>query len=204
MTNSPKGLVTMGIDQGTVIHYEIDHWSFPKFNPNDLSSGAVPTLITEGKVNHFEELDDLMYQYSVNFAVIDAQPERRKATEFAHRFNGHVRLCFYPEGINTKQIHISDAGYEPSVSVDRTTWLDTSLGRFKNSTIRLPTNLSFEYKEHIKALVRRYERDKHGNPIGRYRRDSKQDHFAHARTYAEIAMHLGVSVGRTESVANIY
>lgn len=196
-----NNLITMGIDQGAWCHYEIDLWTFGR--GSDISSSAHCRLLTEGKVRDFEELDDLFRNYNVNFAVIDSQPERRKATEFANRFPGRVRLCFYPEGLNTKQIHESDAGFEPQVSVDRTTWLDTSLGRFRNGTIDLPKDISYEYREHIKALVRRYERDKNGNSIGRYRRGSKDDHFAHARNYSEIALNLGYTLARTTNLKQV-
>jgi hypothetical protein len=198
----PGRVITMGIDQGAWCHYEIDSWSFG--HGSDISNQSIPQLLAEGKVKDFEELDEIFYRFGVNFAVIDAHPERRKATEFANRHKGQVRLCFYPEGLSTKQIHTSDSGYEPSVSVDRTTWLDTSLGRFRNHRILLPTNLSYEYREHIKALVRVYEKDKNGNSIGRYRRGSKDDHLAHARNYSEIALNLVRSGGPVKNVSNIF
>lgn len=196
-------LVTMGIDQGALLHYEIDQWRPLNNDSNDLSNSFHCNLLTEGYVNEYSQLDSLFQQFQVDFAVIDAQPERRKATEFANKHYGKVRVCFYPEGINTKQIHLSDAGYEPQVAVDRTTWLDTSLGRFRNRTISLPQNISYDYKNHIKALVRRYERDKNGNPIGRYRRGGKDDHLAHARNYSEIALHLVAAKGSNQNLTNI-
>ena len=87
--------------------------------------------------------------------------------------------------------------------MDRTTWLDTSLSRFRNGTIDLPKDVSYEYREHIKALVRRYERDRNGNSIGRYRRGSKDDHFAHARNYSEIALNLAYSLKRSTNLSGV-
>lgn len=197
----PSGIITMGVDQGLWCHYEIDYWTINK--GSDLSNAARPQLLTEGKVRDFEDLDILFNNYDINFVVIDSQPERRKANEFANRHPGRVRLCFYPEGINTKQIHLSDAADEPTVSVDRTTWLDTSLSRFRYNTIDLPTNLSYEYREHIKANVRSYEKDRWGNMIGRYRNGSKDDHLAHARNYSEIALHLCVAKAVNRNVQNV-
>ena len=87
---------------------------------------------------------------------------------------------------------------EQSVSVDRTTWLDMSLGRVRRGKpwILLPSDVDAEYRAHMKALVRDYSNDQHGNPVGRYVKAEKDpDHYAHARTYAEIALPLAASMG---------
>jgi hypothetical protein len=202
------GFVTMGVDQGREINFEIAQWvpaPFPAAN-NDLSLLYHCRVIKVGALRDFEELDLLMKDFGINFCVIDSQPERRKATEFANRFYGHVRLCFYPEGINAKQINISDAGGEPQVSVDRTTWLDTSLGRFRAipPSITLPIDIPIAYKQQIKAPIRVYSRDKHGNPIGRYvHADNDPDHFAHCRNYNEVALHLSAAIGRSQNMKSV-
>ncbi len=202
---APSGIITMGIDQGRWIHYVIDHWIIPThLIASDLSADTHCRMLTYGKVLNFEQLDHLIRQFRVHFAVIDSQPERRKATEFANRFAGHVRLCFYPEGIHAKQIHISDSGGEPSVSVDRTTWLDTSLGRFRSRTITLPQDIDQEFRTHIKALTRVYSKDRWGNPIGRYVHGTNDDHYAHARNYSEIALHLATSMGHSKNIQRVF
>jgi len=67
--------------------------------------------------------------------------------------------------------------------------------------ILLPKDLSNEYKEHLKALVRIYEKDSDGNLIGKYvKGDNANDHFAHSRNYAEIALPLAVSVGTSQNM----
>ena len=66
-------------------------------------------------------------------------------------------------------------------------------------------NVSLEYKEHIKALARIYSKDSSGNPIGKYdKADTKDDHFAHSRTYSEIALPLGISLERSYDIGNIF
>ena len=193
------GLVTMGVDVGSWLHYEIDKWHI---HPNaiDINSESKCQLIAEGKVATFEELEDLMYRYQVQGCVIDIQPERRKAFEFAQKFWGRVKMCFYGRGIQGKSIHVHQEE-ELTVTVDRTSWLDLSLGRFRNKMIDLPIDLSMEYKEHIKSPVRVYEKDIDGNPVGRYvKAGSKDDHLAHARTYSEIALPLTVTVGQSETI----
>ena len=143
-----------------------------------------------------------MHQYGVHFAVIDAHPEKRKALEFAQRFYGRVRLCFYGRGVASKNINLH-AEDEHTMTVDRTTWLDMSLGRFRSKTISLPINISIEFKQHIKALVRVYEKDVDGNPVGKYVKGNEDDHFAHARNYAELALPLGAGLGASQDMGNV-
>lgn len=194
-------LVTMGIDVGRWLHVEIDEWILgSQQNTKDVNAAAFCRVINQTKVETFEQLVTLMKEYKVLYAVIDAHPERRKALDFAMTFPGHVSLCFYPRGISGKNINISpDNSAEPTVSVDRTSWLDLSLGRFRTKRISLPRNTDLEYKTHIKSLVRISEKDDDGNVIGRYIKNG-EDHYAHARNYAEIALPLALAMGYTSSI----
>jgi hypothetical protein len=198
-TAPPNSVITVGIDVGSWLHYEIDQWFFDKKDVNDINMMARCRLLRAGKVKNFEELDQILIRYRTRFAVIDANPERRKAFEFASRFWGYVRICFYARGIGGKQIHLSN-DEELSMSVDRTSWMDTALGRFKTNRIALPQDIDLEYREHLKAPVRIYEKDADGNPTGRYVTGTEEDHYAHARTYAEIALQLAVSTAQNKDI----
>ena len=101
-----NGLVTMGVDVGTYLHFEIDKWQLAPHSV-DINTEAKCQVLAVGKVLHFEELDKLMHAFGIRFAVVDMQPERRKAYEFATRFWGIVRLCIYGRGIQGKHIHLS-------------------------------------------------------------------------------------------------
>ncbi len=196
---APEGkLITMGVDQGTWLHYEVDAWDFPKLG-NDLNMNAECTVLTEGKVLDFSELGQLMRQWQVIMCVIDAQPERRLAFEFACKFYGHIKLCFYSVGTSGKQIIVDQDEDSHKVSVDRTSWLDVALNRFHNHTITLPRDVSNEYRSHLKNQIRRYRKDNHGNPIGEYLKIG-DDHLAHARCYAEIALPLAASLSTNEDI----
>jgi len=87
----------------------------------------------------------------------------------------------------------------PIATVDRTGWLDATLGRFKTKRIELPRDVSHEYREHIKSMVRTYIKDETGNPKARYI-ETGPDHFAHAQTYAEIALPLAASYVTNRSI----
>lgn len=196
---SPNGsFITMGVDVGSWIHYEIDQYTFSKARmTNDINLLASCRVLTEGKVRDFEELDILMRQYNVLSCVIDNQPDTRKALEFANRFHGRVHLCIYGNGTAGKNVKLHTE--EPKVTVDRTNWLDVSLGRYRNNSIKLPVDVSQEYKTHMTAPIRVYKRDQNGNPYGVYE-SVKDDHFAHARNYAEIALQVGVEASGSQDM----
>lgn len=197
-------ITTMGIDVGRWLHYEIDEWLLPPAGSlgADINIMSRCRVIRFGKCRDFEELDQLMYDYRIRFAVIDAQPERRKSLEFANRFYGNVRVCWYPNGLSGKSIHLNDD--EQSVSVDRTSWLDLSLGRFRRGkeAMSVPVDIDLEYRAHMKALVRIYEKDQNGNPFGKYVKGNDDDHYAHARNYAEIALPLAASLGAAKDIGS--
>jgi hypothetical protein len=203
VTPPPMSFLTMGVDVGKWLHYEVDQWFLNGDQGNDVNLVADCKMIYEGKVQHFEELDRLMKDYGITFCVVDANPERRKALEFAQRFWGRVKLCFYSNGVTGKNINEHSEELH-TMSVDRTSWMDLSLSRFRRRKISLPMDVSNEYKVHVKAPVRIYEKDENGNPIGRYRVGNDEDHFAHARTYSEIALYLGMSLAQSHDVSGVF
>ena len=194
-----NGLVTMGVDVGNWLHLEIDKWFIPHNCGPNINTYAKAQVLKGSKVRDFEELDLLMDQFNIRHCVIDSQPEKRKAIEFAQRWPGRVHICYYGRGVAGKQIHENEE--ELSVTVDRTSWLDLSLGRFRNRAISLPRDINNEYRTHIQALIRIYEKDVDGNLVGRYvKGESAHDHLAHARNYAEIALPLAVSIGVSQDM----
>ena len=195
-------LITMGVDVGSWLHLVIEEWTQYKGTHLDLSYNMKPKTINITKVKDFEELDVLMQQYGVFYCVVDANPERRKASEFARRFYGRVKLCIYGRGVNSKQINIHrDVEMDHCITVDRTSWLDQSLGRIRAGTIDLPMDTPYEFKHHLKSLVRVYEKDVDDNPIGRYiKKSTDNDHYAHARNYSEIASILGLGASKNQDI----
>jgi hypothetical protein len=193
---SGSRVVTMGVDVGwPIIHVEIDEWILPDHAVNDLNLSSTPRVIFMGEVPNFDDLIDLFYNFNVHFGVIDSQPERRLALEFANKIYGRIRCCSYEVGIEGKTMHLDSV--EPRVKVDRTSWLDLSLGRFKRKDgIFLPCDTTEDYKRHIKAQIRVYKKDKNGNQTGHYITPVGEDHYGHARNYAEIALPLAASQGK--------
>lgn len=194
---------TLGTDVGRWLHCVVNEWDIPHGIPlADINLHARPRPIFIGKVPDIASVDRLMRQYNVTFAVIDANPERRMAYDFANRFYGRVKMCFYGRSITARQL-VPSPEVDQAINVDRTSWLDITLGRYRrgHSGIILPQDVPEEYTDQLRAPVREYIKDKDGNPVGRYTTpDSKADHYAHAQNYSEIALALALGVGESQSM----
>jgi len=199
-TRDNQKLITMGIDVGKWLHLTIYEWDFDYSIKGDVSTQGFPRLIKFARVLNFEDLDSYMHKFRVNYAVIDANPERRKALEFAQRFFGIVSMCFYGNGISGRAVSKHEENL--SVTVDRTSWLDLSLGRYHQRHVRLPIDLDLEYKLHLKSLIRIYRKDRDGNPVASYVTAQDDDHYAHSGNYAEIAMYLQCAGGSHTDISS--
>lgn len=188
---------TMGIDVGKWFHYEIDAWHPREATGPDVNNRHRPQCIEFGKVKDVAELYDTIRKHGVHFVVIDGNPEGRVAKEFVKSLGGAARMCYY--GNNVTKREMQDHPTEHYVTVDRTSWLDLSLGRYKNTDIILPANLNEEYQQNLKEPTRVYKNDAQGNPVGSYVGDGA-DHYAHARNYAEIAFAIAMNNGFLENI----
>jgi hypothetical protein len=190
VAHRPGSVITMGVDVGKISHVEICQWDLSKANPLDINADARCRVLWAGEVptqNDFAMLASLMNDYNVNFCVIDAMPETQMATAFANKFYGRVRICRYNHFATARSVFAGEK--DISVSVNRTAWLDQSLGRFRNGSIILPRNLPRDYVQHIMCPVRRPVKDNNGQLSYKYEeQEGRPDHYAHARNYAEIAL----------------
>lgn len=197
-------IVTMGVDVGAWCHWEVVEWRLGDSYGVDVNTDAVGRVLACGRVRTFDELDALMIRWRVHFAVVDAMPETRASFAFSQRFWGAVKLCYYAQGVQGKILTESKWGQgEPVVNVNRTAWLDQSLGRVKRAQLILPMDVPFEYIDHLKAPCRIWKRDSSGNPVAYYETpDKKHDHHAHARNYSEVALALAASLGGNKDISS--
>lgn len=195
LTGAEDGYNTMGVDQGKYLDVTISTWDLPDHYVEDINSVAKKRVLRflrlEG-ITAFEQLDQYMFLFNIRHCVIDANPERRDADRFASRFPGRVSLCFYGNNVKGKVINHNPAAN--TITVDRTSWLDQSLGRFRNSSAKLPVDTPKIVKDHMKNQVRIYELDKNGNNTARYK-STGDDHFGHSWTYDEIALPMSLGAG---------
>jgi hypothetical protein len=195
--------IVMGVDQGKMNNVVVVEY-IRQGTGRDINAASRAQLLWEGKLpgDDFTSLDPLMREWQVKACVIDADPQINDARRFARRFPGFVYLCRYRRGQTGKEMSLSEEdGGAPIVTCDRTNWLDASMGRFHSDRIRLPADISLEFKEHIKSLVRTYEKDELGNSKAVYM-NTGPDHYSHALNYAEIALPLatGAVSGDIENV----
>lgn len=184
-------LVTIGCDVGKKLHINIAQWMLPEKLNRDLCMLAVKRILWEGKVDGFSDLADLKRKYQSLFTVIDVDPETRKAFEFCENYNGHAAMCRFVRGISQRNIQYNER--EHLIHCRRTSWLDLSQGRFKDQKILLPADTSQEFREHVKAVVRKPEKDENGNPIAKYI-STGPDHSALANLYSEVALLFAVAI----------
>lgn len=192
-------LITMGVDPGKMLHYCICEWRFRKME-NDLNVAAHCKVLDEGSVASYRELDEKMQTYRPNMTVIDSEPESRKSYEFACKYWGHVKCAKFTKGHVDRAINVSRATDSHYITLDRTSWLDCTLGRFITDRIKLPQDVSQDFKTHVKALVKRYRTDSNGNPKAEYL-SRGADHSAFALVYAEVGLPLAASLTTNQDVA---
>lgn len=167
---------TMGVDVGSVLHVWIcDH-------PND----NVRRLVFAGTVREFEDLHTLVARYGVEVAVVDIDPETRKAKEFRDEANCETWLCDYPSSPNVEEMKINYD--ERTIKTDRTQSLDGFVADILKQTLLLPANASSldggSFYEQLCASTRVFE-----EATGYYRwvEGSKADDYFHAGNYEKIA-----------------
>ena len=200
-------LITMGVDQGKTGYISVVDWLFDHHPGSDISSAAIGKLLWFGKFaeDDWSYLGELMREWQVLACVVDADPNVNDARRFAKKFHGYVWLTRYRRGQTAKEVALSEEETgAPFATVDRTSWLSCTLGRFKTtpSRILLPRDISFEYREHVKNLVRTYEKDNTGNMVATYV-NTGPDHFAHSLVYADIALTLAPLTTGGEDIGKV-
>jgi hypothetical protein len=199
-----RKLMTMGADQGKTGHISVVEWTLDGPPGKDINAVAQAKLVWFGKFGEEDwgYLDELMREWQILACVVDADPNINEARRFARRFYGFVWLTRYRRGTTAKEMSIDDADDgAPIAQVDRTNWLSCCLGRFKVKPprIQLPRDLSLDYREHIKSLVRTYKKDESGNPKAVYV-STGADHYAHSLTYSEMGLPLAAAITSGESI----
>lgn len=185
-----EGVFTLGIDQGGPVHHWVaTKWLFDATRPGDPNDKAIGRIVGMGRVmqDDWDSIHGLMRAYQVRMAVIDYFPEPTNARVFARKFNGAVYLCQYVTGTSGREVRLTEDDYGASlVKVDKVGWLTKSLGRIMSGDMELPLDLPLEFRKHVLAPVRTMKQ-KDGQYIAEYV-ETGPDHYAHAMTYAEIAL----------------
>lgn len=193
----PDKIRTMGVDQGKTCYVTIVEWDIGNVT-HDINRHAVGKVLWQGKFDEsqWSSLDDLMAEWQILMAVVDADPEVNEARRFARRFRGFVHLCRYRKGCMLREIKVDDDEEgAPIATVDRSNWLSATLSRFKSDPprISLPTDTTQEFKEHIQHVVATYRKEEGEDSPKLIFVSTGPDHFCHSLNYAEIALPLAAS-----------
>lgn len=185
-------LITLGVDLGNTCHAVVCEWFIDGNAAKDLSAAAMCKVLWVGTFpgDNLEYLDELMREWQVLYAVVDADPYVNEMRRFARRYPGFVGLTRYRRVKVAKEITTSEEHTgAPMHTIDRTNWLSSALSRFKGRVrIQLPCDIPYEFQQHMMSTVRTFKKDLTGNPIATYLNTSA-DHFLHALLYAEIGLH---------------
>jgi uncharacterized Zn finger protein (UPF0148 family) len=148
----------------------------------------------------FSHLDQLMETYDVLFCVIDALPNTHASRAFAKRFPGRVWCAYYGATQKGTASWDFDAENTRIVKVNRTEALDAWRDAYKLKKRRIPRveDGVSEYVRQMTNVLRKIEEDKDTGQKKAVWVQRGPDHFAHADSYAEIALRrqtLGVVRG---------
>ena len=181
--------IYMGVDVGSFLDCWIAEYRFirePGKFPYE-NSRAKLLQTTRIPADSWHQLENMMREWQVLFAVIDSSPDTVNARRFCKKFHGFAAMSQYRQGTVASEIkEVLDEQLVPTLTVDRTTFLDLSLGRFHHGMIEIPGNTPGVVTEHLKAPARTYEFDQLGLPKAVYK-SLADDHFAHAGSYCEQA-----------------
>jgi hypothetical protein len=195
-------LITMGVDQGKIGYISIVEWFLDRMD-RDINTVARGRVLWFGRYGEedWTYLGELMREFQVLACFVDADPNINEARRFARKFHGYVWLTRYRRGQSAKEMAIENEDDAPLAQVDRTNWLSCTLGRFKAQPPRiiLPRDISLEYRDHLKNLVRTFEKDENGNYKMVYV-STGPDHYAHSLCYADMALPMAASITSSENI----
>ena len=183
-SSSGRGCV-MGVDQGNGLHIVIKE-------PTDSELTRTVRVHYEPLTDAtFSHLDHFMKAYDVRACVIDAQPGMHAARAFASRFPGRVYLAWYGD----TQKGLADWGHDKegtsAVTINRTDAFDAWRDVHQKGDRRIPRldEGVREFMRQMTNILRKVEEDPtSGQKKARWVRRSKDDHYAHADCYAEVAL----------------
>ncbi len=170
-----KRSCAMGADIGKVIHCVI---GYPE--------GNKLVVLYVGRVEDFSDLHDLAISFNVQSAVLDMEPETRKAREFQAQEKYKVYLCDYAENMKVGKKENEEAGI---VVVRRTEICDSTHQLFAGQTIVLPRRCPEieEYAIEVSNIAKVLEEDQISGSKKYTYRKLGPDHYRHATNYFWLA-----------------
>jgi hypothetical protein len=183
----------IGVDQGNLLHVSACFiqggkrikWQMKLFGGDDK----------------WVKLDDWLSQLTNFTCVIDAHPEKTKASDLAMKYHGRVFLGFEKDRPDQSEMAVFSAvkvGDAPKVNIDRTAAFDAGINSYLNGNTRLPKDareigehmprLSYNgFYHHMIQQARKEEEDTNGRIIARWVKNKNPDHWHHADMFEYVA-----------------
>jgi hypothetical protein len=179
----------MGIDQGDRLHVAIGE---------RIGAGLFFKYFEE--TEDWKRLDVLMEQFNVAYCVIDAEPNKYNAKQFAHKYDGRVSIQYFTGKAIKKDTEPITSDGEAVVAVvkqDRTECIDDFIDRMEQGYIYFPDRAACsdsalatveEVRSHLKKLVCKFVENAKGNTVRVYIKGQHvQNHYGLACNSARIA-----------------
>jgi hypothetical protein len=160
----------MGIDVGALLHCTV------------LDQDN--RLIAIFTCRQFEEVDNAMKAYGVQFAVCDMLPETREARQFSDRHRGRVLLCQFVVSEQVKDFAVDYS--QAVVKAHRTQTLDDSHAAIMQCRVALPIDAASvtDFFPQMTAPTRIFDEKRQ---VFRWEEGSQPDHYRHSFNYAWLA-----------------
>jgi hypothetical protein len=177
MLTRANGPCCMGVDVGAMLHVVVG------YKPRE----EVLQVCYLARVSSFNDLHDIAQRFNVGCAVIDIEPETRKAREWANSEDFPVFLCDYLETITEGKRWDEE---KKTLKVNRTESLDGVHDLVSSSGLLILPRRCEEVEEFAKELVNTAkvleEDSETGSREYRYRKLGP-DHYAHGSNYCILA-----------------
>ena len=179
MAMNHRGPCAMGVDVGAMLHVVVGYRAKEK----------VLQVCYLARVSSFNDVHDIGKRFNVKSCVVDAEPELRKAREFAQAEPYPVFLCDYQDSI------ISGPQWDEEkklVKVNRTETCDATHDLVSSSGLlilpRRNEELEIFAKQACNIAKVLQEDPETGSRQYRYRKLG-EDHYRHALNYLSLASH---------------
>ena len=183
MRVSHPGPCAMGVDVGKLLNVVV------AFKPEEKRT----EIAYIARVSSFNDIHDIAERFNVQAAVIDAEPETRKARDFADSEPYGVWLCDYQATLLTDALWQDD---KHLVRVNRTQACDASHALVTSKLLGLPRrNDEIDlFAKQVCSPAKVLEEDPDGSRHYVYKATGGADHYRHALNYAQLALrHVGCS-----------
>lgn len=205
----PNEIRILGNDPGNPNYWVVCAYRFDSTLEGDINERTQARLLAYGwaaEDDAWTELAKMGRDWGVHYAAMDIGGDPRGSRAFARRFRGSAMPVRYVTGRPARDIAVLDEdGDCPVANVDKHAWMQATYSRLFGGRMALPLDITPQFREHLKAQVRRTFVTDKGVRVREYvRPEGKADHWMHAMNYCEIGLKLfethGKGMQRDESI----